>query len=192
MRSNLNRTSDATWKLCADHLRFWFTFVTESAYEQNLFVHSCLVSCRSEPVGVVAILAGTILLEQLFFYVAAALVYGNVVIIGISTDQHSSTVASEFEQLFKKDLVTVLLGTRGELWQQFTAASNIASVWFYQDPNSAQLPLTRTANHQTIYNLGVNFEPRAVAKSMETFATKAKCIWLPLLSGSAKGTQTSY
>lgn len=181
------------WNLYVDSLRFWSTFVTESAYEQNLFVRNCMVSCKSEPFGIVAILAGAISLEKLFFYVTAALVYGNVVIVGISSDQRTPVVATEFEQLFKKGLVTTLTGTSSELWKQFNTASEIASVWFYADRRGTQLlPSSRTFNHQIVYNLSSKFELRTAAELLETYATKAKCVWLPHLEGTIEGPRTSY
>lgn len=159
-----------------------------------MHVQNCSVVCKSEPIGVVAILTGTMALDRLFFYVTSALAYGNIVIVGFSTDESSSAIAVEFEKLFEQGLVTVLMDTRIGLWRQFTTNSTISTVWIYMDEDSSKTTLTRNINHQLIYNMHADHSQdfECVAERIEMLLTKGKCVWYPHLGGTIDGTQASY
>lgn len=166
------------WKSAISYLNFWSCYALEDVFQQIISTQQCQVICKSEPLGIIAIIAGSTPLDLLIFLIAAALVYGNSVIVGLSSDSESSITAAELESVFqeKPNLVSVLVSSSSSLWQQFVANKNIASLWLVK--NFCDCPAKSHSFKSIIGFEGVK-DMTKLADFFEIYATKAKTIWLP-------------
>lgn len=175
---SLNETPTWVWESAIKYLNFWSCYAVDDNLQQIIGTNYCQVICKSEPIGVIAIIAGLTPLNLLIFLIAAALVYGNSVIVGLSKDAESSITAADLEIIFqaKPNLVNVLVSSSSSLWQQFIANKNIASVWLVND-----FCICKPENHsfKSIICFEGDNDMTQLADFFEIYATKAKAIWLP-------------
>ena len=159
-------------------MNFWSDYALENVFQQLISTKQCQVTCKSEPIGIVAIVAGSAPLDLLVFLIAAALVYGNSVIVGLASDAQSSITAAELEAIFheKPNLVSALVSSTSSLWQQFIANKSVASVWLVK--NFCDYP-TERHSFKSIVGFDAAKDMTQLADFFEIYATKAKAIWLP-------------
>lgn len=166
------------YKNCAEYFDFWSSYAVDSMYEQIISVASCRVLCQTEPLGIIGIVAGSAFFDTVMFMVAAALAYGNTVIVGICRDRVLYDVweVTRFRILLP-DRVRVVVGESNAVWELFITNRNIDSVWFEEGDD-----MTPTKpSFRRIFEINPDSNMLRWAESFETHATKQKCVWLPHL-----------
>lgn len=180
LSSVLDRTTEQNWKNCIDYLKFWSSYAIDGNYQQSFIENGCRIVSRAESLGVIAIIAGSTPLHKLIFLIAAGLMHGNAVIVGISSDEKCSITGTELENLFsaKPGLVNVMVDSSKVLWEQFVSDASISAVWLVKSYCKCFL---KNCSYKNVVAIEDQQDMTIMAEFFEIYATKQKSVWLPSL-----------
>lgn len=161
-------------------MTFWSNYTVNGMYQQSFSENGCRVITRAESLGVIAIIAGSTPLDKLIFLISAGLMYGNAVIVGISSDEKCSITGTELENLFsaRPGLVNVIVDSSKVLWEQFVSDANISAVWLMKVYSKCFL---NNCSYKNIVCVEDQVNMALLAEFFEIYATKQKSVWLPSL-----------
>ncbi len=178
-----NRSSEATdqvvWENAIRYVRFWALYRVRHAHQEILKTDHCRVICESLPLGIVGVLVGNARLDEIIFLISAALVHGNGVIIGLSTDQKINAsdgdiIKAIFES--EKGLVSVTANDGDTLLDELASEKNVVSLWYIKNRYNL-------SSQKRIFKNTVAVESPAdmidLAEFFEIHATKQRALWLP-------------